>query len=129
MKALNRAITRRQFLQQSAGGAGLLAVSSALGAGKDANPFAYDLERVSKTDPKLIRYEQVGRFACPNPEPRRIACGPQDRLYVAGKNGVSVLDREGGRVEDIALSTPARCVAVAADGTLYVGASRPRGSL
>jgi hypothetical protein len=121
MKTPEHLISRRRFLRQSAQGAGLLAVGSAFGAGKDANPFAYDLGRVSKTDPKLVRYEQVGRFACPNPEPRRIALGPENRVYVAGKNGVSVLDPHGSRLNEIALSAPARCVAVSSDGTVYAG--------
>ena len=114
-------INRRLFIQQSVGGASVLAVGSAFGAGKDANPFAYDVQRFSKTDPKLIRYEEAARFTCSNPEPRRIALGPENRIYVAGKNGVTVLDQAGARVQDIATSSPARCVAVATDGTVYVG--------
>ena len=89
--------------------------------GKDPNPFAYDVERLRKTDPKLIHYEQVGHFAGPNPDPRRIVIGPEDRVYIAAGNSVSVLDREGTRINDIGLGTAARCVAVAGDGTIYAG--------
>lgn len=121
MKTSKNSITRRQFIGQSVGGAGALAVGSALGAGKDANPFAYDVQRFSKTDPKLIRYEEAGRFTCSNPEPRRLALGSGDRIYVAGKNGVTVITREGVRQGNIVLGSPARCVAVAGDGTVYVG--------
>ncbi|HXP60270.1 MAG TPA: hypothetical protein VN829_07260, partial [Dongiaceae bacterium] len=88
---------------------------------RNVNPFAYDLQRVSKTDPKLVSYEPAGRFACPGPGPRRLAVGPEDHLYIAGRNGVSVVDGEGRRLEEIALGAPARCVAVAAEGTVYVG--------
>jgi hypothetical protein len=42
-------------------------------------------------------------------------------LYIATRDGVDVLDREGGRLQSIGISEPARCVAVADDGTLYVG--------
>ncbi|MGA2864383.1 MAG: hypothetical protein ABSF95_07830 [Verrucomicrobiota bacterium] len=132
MKNRNPAITRRQFLRQSARGAGWFGVGSAWlaasgrvgsagAAQKGANPFAYDLERVSKTDPRLIRYEQVARFASPSPAPRRLAVGPEDRLYIAASNGVSVLDRAGAQLDEIALPAPARCVAVATDGTVYAG--------
>ena len=132
MKSRNRAITRRHFLDQTARGASVLAVTGgsiaasvqlARGAsiGKDPNPFAYDVERLRKTDPKLIHYEQVGQFPSPNPDPRRIAIGPEDRVYIAAANYVSVLDREGKRVSDIDLGTAARCVAVAGDGTIYAG--------
>lgn len=108
----------------AAGGAAL-ALSTQLGRGADdgkkANPFPYDVDRVSKTDPKLIRYEEGSRFPCRQPDPRRIAVGPERRLYVAGKNGVSVLDFEGGPVAEISLPAAARCVTTADDGTVYAG--------
>jgi hypothetical protein len=132
MKKPNPNITRRDFLKGAAGGAGVLAVGSGTfaasvglargaSAGKDANPFAYDVERLRKTDPKLIRYEQVGQFSSPGPDPRRIAVGPEDRVYVAAGNAVTVLDRDGRRLKEIDLGTQARCVAVAGEGTIYAG--------
>jgi hypothetical protein len=132
MKSRNPAITRRHFIDRTARGAGILAVTGgsfaasirlACGAspGKDPNPFAYDVDRLRKTDPKLIHYEQVGHFTGPNPDPRRITIGPEDRVYIAAGNYVSVLDRQGTRVNDIDLGTAARCVAVAGDGTIYAG--------
>ena len=132
MNHRNRAITRRHFINRAVRDAGLLAVGGvsitatvrlARGAspGKDPNPFAYDVERLRKTDPKLIHYEQVGRFLSPKPDPRRIAIGPDDRVYIAAGNYVSVLDGEGARISEIDLGTAARCVAVAGDGTIYAG--------
>jgi hypothetical protein len=132
MKNRNRAITRRHFINRAVRDAGLLAVGGvsittsmrlARGAspGKDPNPFAYDVERLRKTDPKLIHYEQVGRFPSPKPDPRRIAIGREDRVYIAAGNYVSVLDGEGTRISEIDLGTAARCVAVAGDGTIYAG--------
>jgi hypothetical protein len=132
MKRQHQAITRRDFLKETAGGAGILAVGSGsfaasvglargAGAGKDPNPFAYNVERLRKTDPKLIHYEEVGRFTGPNTEPRRMVIGPDDRVYIAGGNAVSVLDRDGGRLMEVGLGTAARCVAVAGDGTIYTG--------
>ena len=104
MKKQKQSITRRDFLKETAGGAGIIAVGSGTfaasvglargaSAGKDANPFAYDVERLRKTDPKLIHYEQVGHFVSPGPDPRRIVIGPEDRVYIAAGNAVSVLDR------------------------------------
>jgi hypothetical protein len=133
MKDRNRTITRRHFLKETAGGAGILAVGSgtfaaslglARGAsvGKDPNPFAYDVERLRKTDPKLIHYEEIGRFASPSPDSRRMVIGPEDHVYIAADNSVSVLDRDGKRINEIGLGTAARCVAVAGDGTIYAGA-------
>jgi len=132
MRNQNRPITRRHFIQKSARSAGVLAAGSAAvvastrragagSAGKEANPFAYDVERLRQTDPKLIHYEQVGRFPTSQPEPHRIAIGPENQVYVAAGNYVSVLDRQGARVNEIALAGSARCVAVAGDGTIYAG--------
>jgi hypothetical protein len=132
MKREDRNITRRDFLKEATGGTGILVLGSsafaasvglarAASVGKDTNPFAYDVERLRKTDPKLIHYEQVGHFVCPNHLPRRIVIGPEDRVYIAADNSVSVLDREGTPLADIGLGAAARCVAVASDGTIYAG--------
>ncbi len=130
MKIRNASITRRDFLREATGGAGLLAVGSgtlaasiglgrAASAGNQANPFAYDVERLRKTDPKLIHYEQVASFRSPHEDSRRIFIGPDDRVYIAAGNYVSVLDRDGTRITDIPFSAEARCMAAAGDGTIY----------
>ena len=62
MKNRDRNITRRRFLRETAGGAGLLTVGSgtfaasvglagAASVGKDPNPFAYDVERYAQVPP------------------------------------------------------------------------------
>ena len=132
MALSERRIARREFLKQGARGSGLLALSAVVAAGsvrsaraadgaKASNPFAYDVSEWDRTDPALIQYQEVNRFNIANPEPRRIAVGPGDRLYVATKRGVSVFLKEGAVLSEISLSSPARCVAVAADGTVYAG--------
>ncbi len=126
MRDRSQRISRRRFIRQSAGGAGWLAaggasLAAAAAAPPNANPFAYDLDRLSKTDPKLIRYRQAARFACPGPAPRRLALGPDNRLYIAARNGVNVLDGQGAPLAQMALPAPARCIAVAPDGTIYTG--------
>jgi hypothetical protein len=124
MKKPNPQITRRQFIQGTGalalGGVALAGTARAADAGK-LNPFAYDLGQLDKTDPKLLGYEQVSAFACPITEPHRLALGPENRVYVAGKSGLCVLDRRGAHLADLALSGPARCVGVATDGTVYAG--------
>jgi hypothetical protein len=127
-----RNLNRRQFIGQSVRSTGVcalggvtlaLSVSSASGVQKDtrANPFAYDVERLAKIDPKIVGYEQVGVISGLNPEPRRIAVGPADTLYVATKNGVEMLNSQGLKLAEIVTISPARCVAVAVDGTIYAG--------
>lgn len=121
-------LTRRRFLEGTARAAGLLAAGGstvswlrAASPGRDANPFALDVERLQHTDPKLIHYEQVARFQGCAPDPRRIAVGPDDRVYIAAANAVTILDCNGRLISEIACAAPVRCVAVAAEGTVYVG--------
>jgi hypothetical protein len=132
MKPLKRGINRRRFVAKTAQGISYLAATgaamstskqSARAAAKSIsdNPFAYDVSRFVKTDPSLIRYEEMARFTSPHPEPRRIDIGPQDRIYVANRNGIDVLDRDGAPHLSIKLSAPARCVAVTSDGLIYAG--------
>lgn len=132
MAALKRRMNRREFLKQSARGTGFLAVGAAAIVGserlvraadrdKAANPFAYDVSGWERTDPALVRYQEIGRFNIANPEPRRIAVSRGGHLYVATRRGVSIFDNEGRLAGDIPLSSAVRCVAAAADGTVYAG--------
>jgi len=118
--------SRREFLADGIRSAALVtALASASGqTAKKAstpNPFAYDVSRFSQTDPKLITYEEAARWKCPHKEPRRIAAGPDDQLYVCAGNCIAVMTGDGRRGLEIALSDGARCVAAANDGTLFAG--------
>ncbi|MGA2176554.1 MAG: hypothetical protein ABSH38_16380 [Verrucomicrobiota bacterium] len=86
-----------------------------------ANPFAYDLSRFQKTDPKLITYEEVTRWPIPHKEARRLAIGPDGQLYVCAGNYINGMSRAGQRGLELALAGPACCVAVAGDGTIFAG--------
>ncbi|MHB8521134.1 MAG: NHL repeat-containing protein [Limisphaerales bacterium] len=123
--AESRGLSRRAFIKRSVGSAAIIGLAGAgqsLAAGDSRpNRFAYDLDRWRKTDPKLIRYQSTGRFRCPRPEPRRIAAGPDHRLYLAAGSSICVLDGQGVSTAEFALAAPPRCLAVAGDGTLYVG--------
>jgi len=121
----DRGINRRGFIGRGVFGAGLLALGGSSGfaaqSGSQPNPFAFDLGKVSQTDPKLIWYEEIRRFASRTPEPRRITIGPDGNLYIAGGQQLTVLSPAGDPVKDFALGGPAGCVGVTGDGTLYAG--------
>lgn len=125
---INEAMNRRSFFGRGARGAGLLATAAAaakFGAKVDCadsvNPFALNLDRVSKTDPNLLKYEEIARFAYPDTEPRRIRFGQDRHLYVASATQVAVLDLSGTVLRQVRVSAPARCVSCAPDGTIYAG--------
>lgn len=122
-------LNRRTFIDGGLRSAGALALTAGIGelagncfgANSTANPFAYDVDRLSQIDPKLQKYVRVRTISAVGPEPRRLAIGPQNRLYVACRPGIEIFDVSGGKVGEIALDAPARCVAVAEDGTVYAG--------
>ena len=124
--------SRREFLRNNLRTGGLLGIVGALGgSGRNAraqanagNPFAYDVGKFERTDPKLIHYEETARFPSPRSEPRRLALGPGGRLHVAAGDSVVRL-AEGGAVDfEIPLDRPAQCLGVAGDGLLYVEIGR-----
>jgi len=88
------------------------------GLGKE---FQYDTSDLRRFDPKLVKYEQVGRIETGFAAVRGIAAGPDDRIYVAGDTAIHVFDRDGKMLPEIRTAGQARCLCVAKDGTLYAG--------
>ena len=66
-------------------------------------------------------YEEVARIPGGETPSRYITFGPDDRLYLATGDTVVILDQKGASERVLTLDTPVRCVAVAADGTTFVG--------
>lgn len=116
-------LTRRQFFERSTAAAGLfgLAASTGQAASSRSNPFAYDISRLAQTDPALLHYERVARITDLRKNPRRIAIGPEDTLYVAAGNYLSAFDAQGVPLREIALGGAASCLAVGPDGDLFAG--------
>jgi hypothetical protein len=86
--------------------------------------YLYDIKGYRKTDPKLVRFHEVGTFATEMKEPRAIAIDAQDRIYVAGDKAIRVFrgDKDGlADYRQIPLSSEPHCLTVTSDGTLYVG--------
>ena len=83
--------------------------------------FGYDLEKLRKTDPQLITYQESA-----NPidtgftEARSIALDSQDKIYLTGDNAIAVLDTSFQKIAAFTLDQPPRCLAVDNDGTLFV---------
>jgi len=89
--------------------------------------FTYDLSDFRRVDPNLIHYEEAEGLATGMKEPRGMAVGPHDFLYLAGDRMVRALDRTGKSktrlgepiVEFKTDAEPQR-VAASPAGTIYV---------
>ncbi len=90
------------------------------GLGKE---FQYNLDSLRKTDPALILYGEEGPAIHTGlAKPSALAVGPDDVIYVAGDRAVFTFSPAGEkRPLEIGLEEEPRCVAVADDGTVYVG--------
>jgi len=88
------------------------------GLGKE---FQYDTSDLRRFDPKLLKYEQVGRIETGFAAVRGIATGPDDRIYVAGDASIRVFDRDGKILREIRTRGEPRCLGIAKDGTVYAG--------
>lgn len=117
--------SRRQFFRDATTTMAILNViaNQRADAGEAApkNPFAYDVSRLQSTDPKLIAYEEKSRLKAPHAAARRIGIAADDTLYVCSGNYLTAMKLSGERGLEIAASEPARCCAIAADGTIYLG--------
>lgn len=88
--------------------------------------FDYNLEQYAKINPALIRYDEKALIATEMTEPRAVAVGPDDRIFVAGDKAIVVFDADGKKLKTIKLESEPRCLAVGraehvSPGRLYVG--------
>ncbi len=68
-----------------------------------------------------LKYSLVGTFASGMKGLKGIAVDAEDRMYLAGEQGIKVLSAEGEELSAWRTSAPARCVALGSGGDLYVG--------
>ena len=120
-------LNRREFLRTGVNGTLLAGLAAGAlppiraASQRDPNPWAYDLRGFERTDPKLVQYRELRRFKCGRNEARRLALGPDGRLWVAAGNYACAFDASGNPVAELAFPGPTRCVAVSAEGELFVG--------
>ena len=81
--------------------------------GEHGGGFAYDLEPYQKTDPALIGYRQTGRIALGLNDPRAVATGPGDRIYVAGDQAIEIYTAAGAGTGRMELEGQPQALAVA----------------
>lgn len=93
------------------------------GSGLSAD-FAYDIEKLAVIDPALIMYaESAEPITTGFEKARAIAVDSAGKIYVAGDKAIKIFDNTGGLSETIAVAGAPRCLAVSADGLIYMGLS------
>lgn len=88
--------------------------------------FDYSLEEYQKIDPALVKYQQTAEIASEMREPRGVAVGSEDKIYIVGDRLLAVTTLPGEGVKSVELDGEPRCVAVAGaehalPGRVYVG--------
>jgi len=84
-------------------------------------PSGDSLADLRKTDPKLIKYQEVGTIKTGFMDARGIAVGPDNHVYAVGDRKIRVFGLDGSLKSEIPLKGNAECVAVDNDGTIYTG--------
>ncbi|MHC4353354.1 MAG: NHL repeat-containing protein, partial [Planctomycetota bacterium] len=84
--------------------------------------FKYDIAKLAHVDPNLIVYEESARsistgFAAA----KSIAADSEGSVYVAGDESVRIFSASGSQLDEINLAQTPGCLAVAADGAIFVG--------
>ncbi len=126
---------RRAFLRTAAWGGGLLGLGGLAGyavkrfPGKPqgtATPplgdeFTYDVARYQKSDPALIRYEEVMRFPCGLERARNLTAGPDGSIWVAGTGGIRRFSNMGAPLLTIEMDQPVHSIALGKTGEILAG--------
>jgi hypothetical protein len=80
-----------------------------------------DLTGLRKIEPRLISHTQTVTFETGFKRSLGIAVGPGGLIYVAGDQAIRVFDEAGKLLREMGLPGQPRCLAVAADESMYVG--------
>ncbi len=83
--------------------------------------FDFDLQQHMKVDPALLIYREADPIAVDRQEVTALATGPADRIYVGGDRSILLFDAGGEALKTIPLADTPQCIAVDADGTVFVG--------
>jgi hypothetical protein len=89
--------------------------------------FDYDLEKYAKIDPALIRYTQTELIPSGLIEPRAVAVGPGDQIFVAGDKAVVVFAADGKQLKTIELKSEPHCLAVKGTEEVFADDLRRKG--
>ena len=82
--------------------------------------FVYDISAFEHTDPALLLYSEVSQIPTGMQEPKCIAIGPNDTLFIGGDQAVKIFSKDGTPQTVIALPAKPNALAPAEQGRLLV---------
>ncbi len=84
----------------------------------------YDVSGYERVDASRVCFHEVARQALKLEAPCALCAGADGRVFVAGRDAVVALDRDGNETARYAVPGTPECLASGADGRLYVGMQR-----
>jgi hypothetical protein len=128
---------RRSFIRTAAWGGGIAGlgglaglVANRLAARKPAassskpalgDEFTYDVSRFQKSDPALVRYEEISRFTAGLERARNIAAGADGSIFVCGTGGIRKFTADGQHALTIPMDEPVHSIALRPNGEILAG--------
>jgi len=90
------------------------------GCGRESQ-WTYEVDAYWSVDPALVTFAPDGQWPTGFDEPRALAVGHDDTVYLAGDRGLRLFDLAGTLRGEIPLEAPPRSLAVDEEGRLYAG--------
>jgi hypothetical protein len=129
------AADRRSFLRTAAWGGGIAGLGGLAGLAANrlmarkpgvskpalGDEFTYDVSRFQKSDPALVRYEEVLRFPVGLERARNIAAAPDGSIFVVGTGGIRKFSPKGEPVLTIPTDDPVYSIALRPNGEILAG--------
>lgn len=127
---------RRSFLRTAAWGGGIAGLGGLAGLAANrlmsdkpaaslkpalGDEFTYDVTRFQKSDPALVRYEEVLRFPAGLERARNIAAAPDGAIFVVGTGGIRKFSPKGEPVLTISTDDPVYSIALRPNGEILAG--------
>ena len=83
--------------------------------------YKNDIQQYKDLDNFETRFEETGQIASRLDDVQAMAVGPQNKLYVAGKDALAVFGPGGNEVARFPVNGTPNSIALALDGTIFLG--------
>jgi hypothetical protein len=105
--------------------AGILIAVHSLMSSEDetalVNPYEYDVSDLTRIDPSQVKYTEIRTIEPGLSNLNALAIDSSDQLYISGTGRLRICDLQGNVKREWKPETNPECIAVAADGTVFLG--------